>query len=160
MGGLSRFSCGGGRERGIISLYAMHSLKNNPKSGYELIKEIKQKTNGLWVPSKGAVYPTLDRLENEGLIKIQKTDERSKKIFMLTDEGQRRLKHIRSHRKTPIDKIHCYRNLFIEVFGGENTRIHELLYDIRETTEQLPPTKKNKAQSLLSECLYSLKQLD
>ena len=36
--------------------------------GYEMIKELEQRTGGAWVPSAGSIYPTLQLLEDEGLI--------------------------------------------------------------------------------------------
>jgi DNA-binding PadR family transcriptional regulator len=55
--------------------------------GYEMIQEIGQRSNGLWRPSPGSVYPTLQLLVDEGLI-VATESEGSKKLFELTDEGR------------------------------------------------------------------------
>ena len=55
--------------------------------GYEMIQEIASRSNGLWKPSPGSVYPTLQLLEDEGLITAAET-EGSKKLFELSDEGR------------------------------------------------------------------------
>jgi DNA-binding PadR family transcriptional regulator len=55
--------------------------------GYEMIQEIAARSNGLWKPSPGSVYPTLQLLEDEGLIAATETDG-SKKLFELTDDGR------------------------------------------------------------------------
>jgi DNA-binding PadR family transcriptional regulator len=55
--------------------------------GYEMIQEIAERSQDLWKPSPGSVYPTLQLLEDEGLIIANET-ERKKKLFELTDEGR------------------------------------------------------------------------
>ena len=55
--------------------------------GYEKIQEIAQRTDGVWKPSPGSVYPTLQLLVDEGLIAGTES-EGSKKLFALTDAGR------------------------------------------------------------------------
>jgi DNA-binding PadR family transcriptional regulator len=55
--------------------------------GYEMIQEIAERSNGLWKPSPGSVYPTLQLLVDEGLIAGTETDG-SKKLFELTGDGR------------------------------------------------------------------------
>jgi DNA-binding PadR family transcriptional regulator len=55
--------------------------------GYEMTQEIAQRSNDLWRPSPGSVYPTLQLLVDEGLIVPSESDG-SKKTFELTDEGR------------------------------------------------------------------------
>ena len=42
--------------------------------GYEMIKEIEERTQGAWTPSAGSIYPTLQMLEDEGLIRGEESD--------------------------------------------------------------------------------------
>jgi DNA-binding PadR family transcriptional regulator len=55
--------------------------------GYEMIQEISDRSGGLWRPSPGSVYPTLQLLVDEGLIVGTESDG-SKRLFELTDEGR------------------------------------------------------------------------
>lgn len=55
--------------------------------GYEMIQEIAERTEGVWKPSPGSVYPTLQLLVDEGVIVGTET-EGSKKLFELTEEGR------------------------------------------------------------------------
>jgi len=55
--------------------------------GYEMIQQIAERSNGIWRPSPGSVYPTLQLLADEGLITASETDG-SKKLFELTDTGR------------------------------------------------------------------------
>jgi DNA-binding PadR family transcriptional regulator len=54
--------------------------------GYEMIQELDQRTGGVWRPSPGSVYPTLQLLEDEGLIASQESEGR--KAYSLTDKGR------------------------------------------------------------------------
>ena len=53
--------------------------------GYEMIQQLDERTGGIWRPSPGSVYPTLQMLEDEGLVASSKAEGR--KLFTLTDEG-------------------------------------------------------------------------
>lgn len=53
--------------------------------GYEMIQEIAERSGGAWKPSPGSVYPTLQLLEDEGLIVSE--SEGGKKLFSLTEAG-------------------------------------------------------------------------
>ena len=55
--------------------------------GYEMIQQIAERSNGIWKPSPGSVYPTLQLLDDEGLIVASESDG-SKKLFELTEEGR------------------------------------------------------------------------
>lgn len=54
--------------------------------GYQLIQEISRRSAGAWKPSPGSVYPTLQQLEDEGLVHAQERD--GKRVYALTDEGR------------------------------------------------------------------------
>jgi DNA-binding PadR family transcriptional regulator len=55
--------------------------------GYEMIQEIAERSQNLWRPSPGSVYPTLQLLVDEGLL-VARESEGSKKLFELTQEGR------------------------------------------------------------------------
>ncbi|WP_077738639.1 PadR family transcriptional regulator [Mycolicibacterium boenickei] len=73
---------GGHRGRGVLTL-----LAERPMHGYEMTQEIASRSNNLWKPSPGSVYPTLQLLVDEGLI-VPTESEGSKKTFELTEEGR------------------------------------------------------------------------
>jgi DNA-binding PadR family transcriptional regulator len=64
-------------------------LTERPMHGYEMIQELDSRTGGAWRPSPGSIYPTLQLLEDEGLI-ASATEETGggRKRFGLTDAGQ------------------------------------------------------------------------
>lgn len=61
-------------------------LAERPMHGYEMIQELQSRTGGVWRPSPGSVYPTLQLLEDEGLISSEEAGGRRR--FTLTDTGR------------------------------------------------------------------------
>jgi DNA-binding PadR family transcriptional regulator len=64
---------------------ALLLLAERPMHGYEMIQELESRTDGMWRPSPGSVYPTLQLLEDEGLVTARESD--GKRLFSLTDAG-------------------------------------------------------------------------
>ena len=80
----------GGRgrgRRGDVRAAILKLLAERPMHGYEMIQEIAERTQNLWRPSPGSVYPTLQLLVDEGLL-VARESEGSKKLFELTDDGR------------------------------------------------------------------------
>ncbi len=148
------------KHRGILPLYILHSLKKKPKSGYELLAEIKEKTEGTWIPSKGTIYPLLKHLEKEGLIKIKSVEKRSKNIFEITTEGKKSFTSIKKHGKQMEKTFVQFRNLMSEIISPKETEIVNLIFDIRITS--ISQIKKNKGEviKILETCLLNLKKID
>jgi DNA-binding PadR family transcriptional regulator len=79
----------GGRRgrRGDVRAAILALLTERPMHGYEMIQEIGERSGGLWRPSPGSVYPTLQLLADEGLV-ASSDGSGSKRLFELTDEGR------------------------------------------------------------------------
>jgi DNA-binding PadR family transcriptional regulator len=73
--------------RGDIRAAILALLGEEPMHGYEMIQQIEERTNGIWRPSAGSIYPTLQLLEDEGLISGEEVD--GKRRFTLTAEGKK-----------------------------------------------------------------------
>ncbi|MEU5980449.1 PadR family transcriptional regulator [Streptomyces sp. NPDC047315] len=84
-GGRGRGGRGRAR-RGDVRASILALLKDRPMHGYEMIQEIGERSGGAWKPSPGSVYPTLQLLEDEGL--ITSASEGGKKLFTLTESGR------------------------------------------------------------------------
>lgn len=85
-GGRGRGGPGGRARRGDVRASILALLADRPMHGYEMIREIAERSGGTWKPSPGSVYPTLQLLEDEGL--ITSASEGGKKLFTLTEEGR------------------------------------------------------------------------
>src|SRR5215468_7114988 len=62
--------------------------EGQPWNGYQIIQEIGARTQGVWRPSAGSVYPALQQLEDEALIKAEAAGEDRRRMYTLTEEGQ------------------------------------------------------------------------
>ncbi|GBE54195.1 transcriptional regulator YqjI [archaeon BMS3Bbin15] len=158
--GLWKISSKNGKDRGILTFYVLYSLKKKPKSGYDILKEIEGKTEGHWKPSKGTLYPILNQLEKEGLIKVNKVDIRSKNIFELTDMGMELLKNTKNHRREWREKYVQFRNLFVDVFGEEKVDITSIIFEIKDTAFELSSKNQDKVMEILKKCLSDLKKME
>src|SRR5215470_5095415 len=84
LGGRRRFF-----ESGEVRLAILSLLAEGPKHGYEIIKQFEQRSGGLYRASAGTIYPTLQLLEDEGLIQPETKD--GKKVYAITDAGRAEL---------------------------------------------------------------------
>ena len=89
-GGGGPFGPGFGRgpraRRGDVRAALLVLLAEEPRNGYGLMQEIEHRSKGAWRPSPGSVYPALQQLEDEGLVKAEESGGR--RLFHLTDEGR------------------------------------------------------------------------
>ncbi|MFF2368960.1 PadR family transcriptional regulator [Agromyces sp. NPDC058110] len=72
--------------RGDVRAAVLALLAEQPMHGYQIIREIEERSGGAWKPSAGSVYPTLQLLADEGLISAEESNGR--KTFSLTDAGR------------------------------------------------------------------------
>jgi DNA-binding PadR family transcriptional regulator len=90
---------GRGRARpGDVRLALLRLLAEEPRNGYQLIQAIEERSEGLWRPSPGSVYPTLAQLEDEGLIHSVETE--GARRFEITAAGREHLDS-RTHEPDP-----------------------------------------------------------
>ena len=73
--------------RGDVRAAILDMLKDEPMNGYQLISQISERSGGAWKPSPGSVYPTIQQLEDEGLVETD--DERGRRTLRLTEDGRR-----------------------------------------------------------------------
>ena len=69
----------------IIDVLHRARTADEPINGYQVIQEISELSNGEWRPSPGSVYPTIQQLQDEGL--VESDDERGRRTIRLTDQG-------------------------------------------------------------------------
>jgi DNA-binding PadR family transcriptional regulator len=72
--------------RGDVRAAALVLLDEEPRNGYQLMQEIERRSDGAWRPSPGSVYPALQQLEDEGLVRSDEGEGR--KLFHLTEAGR------------------------------------------------------------------------
>ncbi|MCQ9367921.1 PadR family transcriptional regulator [Brevibacterium sp. 50QC2O2] len=87
-----RKMAGGGRghgrrmSRGDVRQAVLALLAEEPMHGYQIIRELEERSGGTWKPSAGSVYPTLQMLTDEGL--LEAAEDAGKKVYSLTEAGR------------------------------------------------------------------------
>ena len=76
-------------EAGEVRFAILSLLAEGPKHGYQLMKEMKDRSSGMYSASAGTVYPTLQQLEDEDL--VEATQLSGKRVYSLTKAGQKEL---------------------------------------------------------------------
>ena len=77
---------GGRMRRGDIRTAVLAILVEEPGHGYDVIQRLEEKTEGAWRPSPGSVYPTLQLLEDEGL--VRSVERNDKRVYEITEAGR------------------------------------------------------------------------
>lgn len=99
---------GRGRRRmfdgGELRLVLLALLEDQPRHGYDLIREIEERTGGSYAPSPGVVYPTLTMLDEMGFIDEVK-EEGSRKRFAISDAGRQHLAEKREQVDALIERL-------------------------------------------------------
>src|SRR5216110_48789 len=108
-GGTRRQWFGAGDMKYVI----LKLLRDKPRHGYEVMKELEERLHGCYSPSPGTVYPTLQWLEDEGLVSAKEVD--GKKVYEITDAGSRFLEE---HRDVVDDIFERVRDAVDRTLGG------------------------------------------
>lgn len=102
-GGRGGFGRGRKARRGDIRTAALLLLAEEPRNGYQIMQEVEERSEGVWRPSPGSVYPALQQLEDEGLIRSEEIDGR--KLFTLTDDGRAYVQERGQEKPAPWDQM-------------------------------------------------------
>jgi len=100
-------------ESGDMKYVILRLLKDKPRHGYEVMKELEEQLHGCYSPSPGTVYPTLQWLEDEGLVSAK--DVEGKKVYEITDTGRQFLDE---HRDVVDDIFDRVRDAVDRTLGG------------------------------------------
>ncbi len=76
----------GRARRGNVKAAVLAVLADRPMHGYEVMQQLESRSGGYWRPSPGSIYPTLQLLEDQGLVRSEEVEGR--RVFSLTDEGR------------------------------------------------------------------------
>src|SRR2546426_3390087 len=100
-------------ESGDMKYVILKLLQDKPRHGYEVMKELEERMHGCYSPSPGTVYPTLQWLEDEGLVTARDVD--GKKVYEVTDAGRQ---FLQEHRDVVDDIFERVREAVDRVAGG------------------------------------------
>ena len=89
--------------RGDVRAALLVLLAEEPRNGYQLMQAIEERSDGAWRPSPGSVYPTLQQLEDDGLVTVSESD--GQRLFELTGEGRRQVDERPEDAPAPWDAV-------------------------------------------------------
>ncbi len=115
----------GGRmfEQGGLKFVILRLLEEKPRHGYEIIKELEERSGGRYTPSPGTVYPTLTMLEEMGFASAA-VEEGGKKVYSITDAGRQHLAENKSAVDEVIDRL---AQVGASIFGEQMRPAHEAM---------------------------------
>jgi len=131
--------------RGDIRAAALALLAERPMHGYEMIKEIEERTDGAWTPSAGSIYPTLQMLEDEGLISGQEIE--GKRRFTLTDSG-RAEQESRAGEQAPWDAVRAGSDPELVQLRESAAKLHHAIAQVFHAADE---SQRRRAHQLLDE---------
>jgi len=124
--------------RGNLRLLTLKALEKKPLSGYALMKFIKEKIGTK--PSPGSMYPLLDDLAKEKLVKCKKQGR--KKIYEITKEGKEHLKIIDIHKDILIKKTEEALKMWSTMTGQDASPFKDTIKALKKkkySIEDIPP---------------------
>jgi DNA-binding PadR family transcriptional regulator len=116
-------------KRGDVRAAALALLAEEPMNGYQIIQAISERSDGVWRPSPGSVYPALQQLEDEGLIRAEAADG-GRRAYQLTDEG-------RAYAEAHPDELRAPWDVFAGAMGDTTREMRSLIGQVAMAAYQV-----------------------
>ena len=148
-----RFSRGPWREspfqKGDLKYVILDLIKEKPRYGYEIIRDLEELSHGFYTPSPGVVYPTLQMLEETGYASAAERD--GKRVYTITEEGRKFL----IERKDLADEVrsqmkHQWNPKNIDVIGKMMVEFGEIGLLLRRRLRHAEPEKVRSVRRIVS----------
>lgn len=159
------FPGGGGPRRprqrkGDVRAAVLALLAEQPMHGYQVITELAERSRGAWRPSPGSVYPTLQQLEDEGLVTVAESGGR--RVFTLTDAGRQEVARQESSSagKAPWEQLRPWEQPDEDEIGAAlRQRAGEVMAAVMQVASAGTPEQAERAERLLVETRRALYRL-
>lgn len=145
------------QRKGDVRAAVLALLGEQPMHGYQIITELTERSRGAWRPSPGSVYPTLQQLEDEGLVTVAETGGR--RVFTLTDAGRREAEGATGDRAPWEQLREDGEQDEDEVAGALRQRAGEVLAAVVQVAGAGTPEQAERAERLLVETRRALYRL-
>lgn len=144
---------GGHRRRqwfgaGDMKYVILKLLRDKPRHGYEVMKELEERMHGCYSPSPGTVYPTLQWLEDEGLVVAK--DVEGKKVYEITDTGRAFLDENKDTVEDIFDRV---RETVERTVGGSMVEVNRALGQLVKTVYRTGWKAGDAARKQVAEAL-------
>jgi DNA-binding PadR family transcriptional regulator len=135
-------------QKGNLKYIILDLIKDKPRYGYEIIRALEERSQGMYAPSAGAVYPTLQMLEEMGYVSA--TQSEGKRVYTITDEGRRFLVEQGKHTEEVKGRI---RDHWDSVHMSERRKVmnqvRELWLLIGQEFQDITPEKRQRINEIL-----------
>jgi len=145
---------------GDMKYVILKLLRDKPMHGYEVMKALEVETHGCYKPSPGTVYPTLQWLEDEGLVSAETSD--GKKVYAITDAGRAFLEEHKGKVEDIFDRVRdTIDQLVSEPMQDVNRAVGRLVGQAYRTIMRLGQDveKKKKVPEILEQATRDLEAL-
>jgi DNA-binding PadR family transcriptional regulator len=139
--------------RGDISSLILTQLSQKPMHGYEIINALEEKSHGLWRPSAGSVYPTLQMLEDQDMLSSKEAN--GKRIYALTEKGKEAAKTAESDHAERWEKRERYALHFLEL----KPYVKDIMISLHRIAGEDSNAKTQKVKTILQETKNKLNDL-
>jgi DNA-binding PadR family transcriptional regulator len=139
--GGGRFGRGRKARRGDIRTAALLLLAEEPRNGYQIMQEVQERSDGVWRPSPGSVYPALQQLEDEGLIRSSEGGGGTGKVFELTDAGRAHVQERDADAPSPWEQMS----------NNVSDQMFELAGIMRELASAFSQVMRNGSEAQIAE---------
>jgi DNA-binding PadR family transcriptional regulator len=114
--------------RGDVRAATLLLLAEQPSHGYQIIQQVSERSGGTWQPSPGSVYPALQMLEDEGLVRVEQVEGR--RVFHLTDAGRAYVEEHRTELATAWKTV-------VESVDDKGQELHSLFHQVGNALKQV-----------------------
>jgi DNA-binding PadR family transcriptional regulator len=144
--------------KGDLKYVILNLLKEKPRYGYEIIRELEEYSYGFYKPSPGVVYPTLQMLEEMEYTTSEERD--GKKVYVITERGIQFL----NDRKDTADEIrskmsHHWDNEYFDIFGETIGEFRELGKFMKRRVRNISPEKMQRIRDIISHALKEIESV-
>jgi len=135
-------------------------LAEKPMHGYEVMKALEEQTQGCYKPSPGTVYPTLQWLEDEGLVVAQEAE--GKKVYEITDQGRAFLEEHKGTVEDIFDRVEeTIESIFADPIPEVTRLVGRLAQQVYRTAWKLKRDDERRAKmhDILERAMKELEEL-
>jgi len=142
--------------KGDLKYVILDLLKDKPRYGYEIIRALEERSHGLYAPSPGVVYPTLQMLEEMGYASSEERD--GKKVFTITEEGKKFI----SERKDFTEEVKSHMKYHwspenMGVFAEMMRDVGEMARTMGHRARRVEPDKMQRIREVISRASDEIK---
>jgi DNA-binding PadR family transcriptional regulator len=141
-------------KKGDVRAAALALLTEGPRNGYQIIQEIAERSQGIWRPRPGSVYPALQQLEDEGLVRSD--EDGGRRTYHLAEAGFAHLRERREGAADPWEEV-------ADSVSEEMVDLHRLLAQVGMAMRQVmvagTPGQRDDARKILADTRRALYRL-